>query len=315
MHSDFSRFKQDINLTQYAAAQGYQIDRSKSTGSSIAMKHSNGDKVIISKKGPNWVFFSVHDDSDNGTIIDFIEKRTGKSVAQIAKDLRDWLGGGVTLPAPSSYAPRVCEQVYDRERVRRIFLSCRRVTAHPYLEHERKIPKSVLADRRFAGKIYTDRYGNAAFAHYDADGLCGLELKNTGKGVLVKGSEKGLWLSRIDGDESCLVITESCINALSYHALFGFSGTAYAAISGAMRSKQYEVLTRLIAKLPQLDRIILAVDHDAGGEKIAAKLEAVIEAAGFEASHIIRHIPDQVTADWNDVLKSRFEAEQTYVSF
>ncbi len=47
---DFSRFKSDINLTQYAAHLGYEVDKKKSTRSSIAMRNG-GDKIIISKRG------------------------------------------------------------------------------------------------------------------------------------------------------------------------------------------------------------------------------------------------------------------------
>ena len=82
---DYSRFKTDINLTQYAAYFGYEIDAKKSTKSSIAMRR-DGDKVIISRKGANWVYFSVMDDSDNGSIIDFVQKRTSKKILEICID-------------------------------------------------------------------------------------------------------------------------------------------------------------------------------------------------------------------------------------
>lgn len=53
---EFSRFKSEINLTQYAAHLGYEIDRKKSTRSSIAMRNG-ADKIIISRRGPLWVYF------------------------------------------------------------------------------------------------------------------------------------------------------------------------------------------------------------------------------------------------------------------
>ena len=84
---DYSRFKQDINLSQYAAYLGYEMDKKKSTRSSVAMRHGNGDKVIISKRGKMWIYFSVHDEGDNGTIVDFIQKRTGQGIGDIGRDL------------------------------------------------------------------------------------------------------------------------------------------------------------------------------------------------------------------------------------
>lgn len=130
---DYSQFKSEINLTQYAAHLGYEIDRKKSTRSSIAMRR-DADKIIISRRGTLWVYFSVSDDSDNGTIIDFAEKRTNKSLKEIGCDLQSWIGGGVILPEPRSYAAHVEEQVYDPARVLNIFRKCRAIKRHPYLE-------------------------------------------------------------------------------------------------------------------------------------------------------------------------------------
>jgi hypothetical protein len=52
---DFSALKQSVNLSQYAAAQGYELDRKKSTRSSLVMRHAaSGEKIIVTKKGANW---------------------------------------------------------------------------------------------------------------------------------------------------------------------------------------------------------------------------------------------------------------------
>ena len=102
---DYSRFKTDINLTQYAAHIGYEIDDKKSTQSSIAMR-KDSDKIIVSRKGANWVYFSVMDDRDNGSIIDFIQYRTDQDLKTIGVELNTWLGGGFktcllyTSPSP-----------------------------------------------------------------------------------------------------------------------------------------------------------------------------------------------------------------------
>jgi len=87
---DFSRFKSEINLTQYAAHLGYEIDKKKSTRSSVAMR-SGADKIIISRRSGIWVYFSVSDDHDNGTIIDFAQNRTHKAIAEIGRELKSGL--------------------------------------------------------------------------------------------------------------------------------------------------------------------------------------------------------------------------------
>lgn len=297
---DFSALKQSVNLSQYAAAQGYELDRKKSTRSSLVMRHAaSGDKIIVSKKGANWVYFSVHDDRDNGTIVDFIEKRTNKTLPEIGRELVGWSGGAGALPVYN--LPDVQEQVYDAGRIRRAFQWMKPTTAHPYLIGERKIPADVLKDSRFSGRIFQDRYGNAVFPHQNGQGVCGLELKNTDKGVFMRGSEKALWLGNINTADTVLVLAEAAIDALSHFALFRPQNASYGAVSGGMKDNQFDSLMAVIGKMPCLQKIILAVDNDKGGDKIASRIESYLEDKFTGA--IVRHIPKTQGMDWNNILK------------
>lgn len=298
---DFTAFKQSVNLSQYAATQGYELDRKKSTRSSLVMRHANGDKIIVSKKGANWVYFSVHDDRDNGTIVDFIEKRTSKSLPDIGRELAAWSGGAGALPVYS--LPDVQEQVYDRTRITKAFRWLKPAGAHPYLLETRQIPADVLKDSRFAGRIFQDRYGNVVFPHQNGQGICGLELKNHDKGVFMRGSEKALWLGNINPADTSLILAEAAIDALSHFALFRPLNASYGAVSGGMKDSQFDCLVDIIQKMPRLAKIVLAVDHDQGGEKIAKRIETYL-ARKF-TGEIVRHIPEQEGMDWNDVLKAQ----------
>lgn len=297
---DFAAFKQSVNLSQYAAGQGYELDRKKSTRSSLVMRHAaSGDKIIVSKKGANWVYFSVSNDADNGTVIDFIGNRTAKTLPEIGKELATWTGGAGALPV---YAlPDVQEQVYDRARIIKAFGWMKPAPAHPYLINERKIPADIVNHPRFAGRVFQDRYGNAVFPHEDGQGVCGLELKNTDKGVFMRGSEKALWLGNIDPADTVLTLGEGAIDALSHFALFRPQGTSYGAVSGGMRDKQFTFLMAIIEKMPKLEKIVLAVDNDEGGKKIASRIEAYL--AGKFTGEIVRHVPEWEGMDWNEVLK------------
>ena len=67
-------FKTEINLTEYAAGQGYVLDRRASSRNSAVMRRDDGDKVMIARgQDRHWIYFSVRDDADNGTIIDFVQ--------------------------------------------------------------------------------------------------------------------------------------------------------------------------------------------------------------------------------------------------
>ncbi|MGB4057580.1 MAG: DUF3991 and TOPRIM domain-containing protein [Alphaproteobacteria bacterium] len=297
---DFTLFKQSVNLSQYAAGRGYELDRKKSTRSSLVMRHAaSGDKIIVSKKGVNWVYFSVFNDTDNGTIVDFIANRTTKTLPEIGKELAAWSGGAGVLPVYS--LPDVQEQVYDRARITKAFKWMKPTTAHPYLINERKIPADVLNHPRFVGRVFQDRYGNAVFPHEDGQGVCGLELKNADKGVFMRGSEKALWLGNIDPADTVLTLGEAAIDALSHFALFRPQGASYGAVSGGMKDKQFSFLMVIIEKMPKLEKIILAVDNDEGGEKIASRIETYL--AGKFTGEIVRHVPEWEGMDWNEVLK------------
>lgn len=295
---DFTAFKQSISLSQYAASQGYELDPRKSTRSSLVMRHANGDKIVISKKGDVWVYFSVFDEKDNGTIIDFVKHRTNKTFAEIGKELTAWTGSEI-LPIYS--LPEVQHQVYDRARIKKAFAYMKPVGSHPYLINERKIPVNVLDHYRFKGRIFRDNYANIVFPHHDEQGVCGLELKNHDKSVFMRGSEKALWLGNISQSDTVLTLAESAIDALSHFTLFEPDNTAYGAVSGGMRDKQFAYLLQVIAMMPQLAKIVLAVDNDKGGTNIAERIEKFL--ANKFSGEIIRHVPQTEGMDWNNVLK------------
>ena len=92
-----------IKLADYAQSLGYVIDRRKSSRGSLMMRNKNGDKIIISlKPDGHYTYWSPCDDKDNGTILDFLSRRTGMNLGQIRKRLREWTGTGTpalpTLP-------------------------------------------------------------------------------------------------------------------------------------------------------------------------------------------------------------------------
>ncbi len=81
--AELERWKSDINLSEFAASEGYQIvkrERSASgkwrgsTAAWVIMRNPATDhKVVIGRgKDGHWLFCNNSDGSDNGSIIDFI---------------------------------------------------------------------------------------------------------------------------------------------------------------------------------------------------------------------------------------------------
>ena len=303
-------FKRRINLTEYAAAQGYALDRKESSRNSATMRGPGDDKIIIGKDAASghWIYFSVRDDADHGTIIDFIQNRQRLALGEVRKALRPWLGENPNPPrklSPESFLADVEPIPRDLAHIRAQFAAMQPVQgAHPYLEGERKIPGAVLADPRFVGKIYTDRHGNAVFPHYDRQGLCGFELRNTRFKGFAKGGQKGLWYSTHHPDDHSLVITESAIEALSYHALHHPDATRYFSIAGEMNPMQRQLLESAFQKLSPGASILLATNNDAGGRHLAEQIKAIALATGRADFALLDSRPERDGADWNDTLRA-----------
>ncbi len=74
MDEELEAFKSSINLSEYAASQGFQMDRKASSHHSVAMRHDNGDKIVIKRNdNGHWIYSSAIGSSGQGSIIDFVQ--------------------------------------------------------------------------------------------------------------------------------------------------------------------------------------------------------------------------------------------------
>ena len=299
---ELERFKSHINLTEYMAAQGYKLDKAESSRHSAVMRGPGDDKIIIAKgQDGHWVYFSVRDEADNGSIIDFVQRRQGLNLGQVRRELRPWVGEAAERPRPAieHYARTVLPSSPDRQRVACALAKAPPIERHPYLEG-RGIEAKTLADPRFAGMVRLDSRGNAVFPHYDREGLSGYELKNHGFTGFSKGGIKALWHSMNLGQEQRLVITESAIDALSHAQLYPDPNTAYISLGGSPSPAQMELARSAIAKAQNRgSKVVMGTDNDPEGEKIAKRF-----SDGY--SSIERELP-AYGKDWNEQIKHEME--------
>jgi hypothetical protein len=295
-------FKRTIDLREYAAGQGYTLDKRESWRGSAVMRNG-GDKVVIKRDADShYVYFSVRDGRDNGSIVDFIQHRKRMSLGEVRKELRPWVGRAATsLPS----FPPLEKTSKDRLRVETEYRRMQDAPHHPYLERERRIPADVLASDRFAGRVRMDARNNAVFPHFDEQGLCGYELKNRNFTGFARGGEKGLWFSRTQKDDVCLVFAESAIDALSYAALNPGSRTRYASIGGEPNPKQPGLIKAAVLKMAPGAEIISAMDNDPAGRELSAVIAAAVKDAGRSDLTFREDLPAKLGDDWNQVLHDR----------
>ena len=304
MTDELDRFKTDINLSEYAAGQGYCLDKRHSSRNSVVMRHENGDKIIIARgTDSHYIYFSVTDHSDNGSIIDFVQNRQGMNLGQVRRELRPWIGASATRLRiqPALYVKTIIPTSKDRQQVITRWNRMQPLSSHIYLA-ARGLADG-LADRRFAGRLRCDERGNAAFAHFDAEGLCGYELKNANFTGFAPGVIKGVWTSRARLVDDRLVIAESAIDAMSYHLLHGGATTRYLSIGGSMNDMQPGLVVRAVQLLPHGATVVLATDNDPAGTHLADQLRHIVSIQADRADIVIQeHRPEKRGQDWNDVL-------------
>jgi len=299
-------FKHTIDLRQYAAGQGYVPDRKKRWGNCEVMRRG-AEKIIISVgEGGVWMYWNATEQGDAGNIIDFVQKRQRIDLGGVRRELRPWLDGSASVPASRAgeFDQPLLPITKEKADMYARLASMQPISGSTYLNQTRRIPDRVTADPRFAGRIYQDQRTNAIFPHYDLEGVCGYEIKNTNFTGFSPGGSKGLWCSRTTPEDNKLVIGEAAIDVLSFAALHPDLHTRYMSTGGALNEDvQPELIKRAAAKMPEGAEIILAMDNDEAGERLAEQIKALLSPVVGEEGIISAQVPQRDGEDWNDVLR------------
>lgn len=301
-------FKCSVSLTEYAEACGYVLDKKESSRNSHVMRDGAGDKIIIARgRDGHDIYFSVRDERDNGSIIDFVQKRQGLNLGEVRRELRPW-AGIKAKPTPTSRkrkteADRIERpEPIERDKAAMIAASHRLAPySGAYLESERKL--SARTVEAFAPAIRQDERNNVCFLHRDSTGqLTGWEKKNRGFTGFASGGEKSFFWHMPEGERlQRLVITESAIDAMSYHERHGQAGDCYISFGGSMNDTQRAELERIARKVPS---VTIATDNDAQGHQFAQMVKQWRPDAQ-------REVPEH-GKDWNDELRHYHSATSSY---
>jgi hypothetical protein len=297
---ELARFKSEINLTAFAAARGYRIDRQASSRNCVVMREATtDDKILVSRdeRDGHWIYYSVRDSRDAGTIIDFVQRRDGGTLGDVRRTLAPWIGSDLLVPPPELYRRGVAARAIDRAAVIRVFERARALTNSNYL-NSRGLRSEVLGSPRFAGMFREDARGNVLFPHRDAEGLSGFESKNTGWTSFSPGGVRALWRSNSFEGDRLLVLVESAIDAISFDQVHGALRASYASTAGTLSEHQRGVLGQVLRSLAPGSVVVLGFDRDAAGDKLAAEVRQLVSA------DFTRAYPP-AGKDWNEYLQRR----------
>ena len=171
---------------------------------------------------------------------------------------------------------------------------------YEFLTGTRMLPKHVVDLAIADGRIYADTRRNAVFLCHDPRGrVTGAELRGTGpkpfKGMAL-GSRRGIGFFTLPHPTpEKLVVVESALDALAYHALFESQPATVVSTAGVLSS--CPALTELALNLGLTD-ISIAYDNDSAGNQAA---DALIEALSQDGHFTIRRLTPWLK-DWNDIV-------------
>ena len=309
------------DLRVYAEQHGYKVE-GRATDNSTTMKGTYGKIVVKFDRSDNhWVFFPVLG-GESGSIVDFYLFHTGEtSVGKALGALKNESLGG---KSPRLRIPRVAPTsipaiTRNQTALDAAFAETVAVDSSYWLQTVRAVGKEVLESPRFSGKIRKhpdDPYGNILFPHQDADGnFSGFEVRNHNFHGFFDGSprkrpeerlvcEKGVWVSKWQEGDRIIVVGESALDMLSFHAVQGQKGASYASTGGAWGTHTIKALEAFIEH-SKASEVWLAFDNDKAGDFYTKQTLALLSPLAAQKGIFLREVKPQASCkDWNEVLQA-----------
>jgi hypothetical protein len=291
---ELDRFKQSIDLVDYAQRHGYQVSKEDKKGN-WHLLDKDDEKLLVTRKGDHQVYLNTGNERDSGSVIDFAKTRGGDgqglNLGQVRQELRQYLDGNPAppreyatpvdisrlnaLPVGDPNRDKQVEEDRKTQLIAEVLGVKKELTDRSYL-HGRGIEDKTIDNPAFQGRIFTaqqNEYKNTAFPLYNEQGLASVEQKNENWKNLLELPKNGIWVSHpTEGKDTKVdrvVVSESAVDSLSHHQLKhgqDQKNTMYIATSGTPTEAQVALIQRVIDK-QEPKEVVLANDNDAGGRK------------------------------------------------
>jgi hypothetical protein len=300
---ELNRFKRDINLAEFSTAFGYYKDKDKSSLNAPVMRHENGDKIVIGrdKADGHYIYFNPHNNSDSGTIIDFVKNRTGETLGRIRKRLRQWLHNpqpqeNITVKASTKDAMKIAN---TWERIKE---------ANHCLTQYWGIGSKGNSKLAQMPKVKYGEDGYFYFMLSNLQGICGIEKRNDAEKHIIAGSEKGVFVTGKLQDAPNIYIFESPIDMISHRQMGKHNVADFTICTMGSIGESGANSIKAIFERNRDAQIIIAVDNDAGGDLATKKISEILEQVDGNTKRAKREKPQ--LKDWNDDLRAKQQKQQ-----
>lgn len=287
----FAEFRTEISIIDLAKSIGYKLDNSKGQKWPVLVNQYNDDTIIIvnPNSSSNQGYFNPANDQDKGTLINFIKNRLGTEFkndtsisepANINKVLYKYLN----LEIPAVNNDNVIKppyKIYQHQDFNTNGLTS--LINNEYLLF-RNLNAELLISELFINKILSiqnNGFTNIAFPFTNKEEkILAIQKKNANYDGFTPGSQKEstVWHSNMPQKLEKIIVTESVIDALSYHQLKPSKDVLYVATGGSIAMGQIEVIRSLRSFGNTSSNFIYvsAVDNDIAGKKYDIKLKELL---------------------------------------
>lgn len=294
----------EIDLVEYLMANGFAVDKSKSSKTNTVLKNGK-DVISVSIHNGHYVYYNFTDSKDKGSIIDFVSNHFGISDFKealrhigLTKDFSEFNSNFVDKPV-------ITEDTRDkRDKISNAvsqWYDADFIIWSNYLKG-RGIQKQHLIP--FNKNVRTDSKKNVVFNLQGVvDGVlsvCGVSKYN--KDFKRVFGVKGVWCNLVGTRAEKVFIVESPIDAISYQALKKDDNVLYIATMGKMGAAGYEALEEILKNNNINDKvqILLGLDNDEAGDTFTKELKDWF--LNKELSSSVKIVRSEAK-DWNEDLQ------------
>lgn len=282
----FQEFRQRISIMELAMANGYTFDKKKGLKWPVLKNVALNDTIIVINpaNSANQGYFNPQNDNDKGTLYNFILNRLGTVFSKLhdtsEKNINTVLYGWLKMdhPVNQGIIPIVNKYEFNSALLQPL-------TNIEYLKSRGFNGKTLLA-KEFKNRIFNHlcgRFINTCFPYYNAEGeIVACENRNIEYKMQSLGSDRsiGIWHSNIPLITKQVILTESPIDALSYHQLKGKENLLYISFGGSIAPGQIGTL-KVVLEQSKKDAdfsIVSGFDNDRQGDKYFNNIKEIFPA-------------------------------------
>jgi hypothetical protein len=270
-------YKAQIDLVEFALWKGYAINTQKTSRNYVVLKKEGDVIVVYQNQNTGYQgFFNPLNTKDNGSVLNFEYNRSNRNWRAVFGALDGFLNElstGKRIKRKNILRPVAPpEAQFDAE----YDFKFESLYDYSYLS-QRGIFWDTISAECFRGQVLNKtfmydgvQYVNTAFPLQNQTGVVAAIVRNTHYNKVERARGDACWVSNLaisDANNVVMVITESPIDALSYHQLFtpaSSENRLYVATAGNLSETQPNYIQYLI-ELYQPQQIILANDNDKAG--------------------------------------------------